>query len=78
MLPPYAILSKNQHGEFVNKRQDWFERYPLSAPGPSYVLWWIDDEVLPIPRQARDRLYLLGDQGDSDLAFSFKRPFPMP
>ena len=65
------FVYQSHHGEFVKNRLEWFE----PATGPAYVLWWIDDDHKPDREEARDRLYLLRDQGETAQAFSFRKSF---
>ena len=62
------------HGDFVRRRQEWFER-PAAA---SLVCWWVPAGHRPTLEEAAARLRRLREQGSTPLAFTFGRPFAAP
>ena len=70
----YAFTYRSDHKTVFASRYDWFER----ASGPNMVLWWQPAGTLPTPAEALARLRLLGDNGPSPDAFTFKTRFDPP
>lgn len=65
---------KSAHSGVMRDRKKWFEKFD----GPYYALWWVPAGHIPSTEEAKERLEHLREQGDSEYAFSFQRPFPKP
>ena len=62
------------HGDFVRRRHEWFER-PTDA---ALVCWWVPAGHRPTIEEAAERLRRLRAEGSTPLAFTFGRPFAAP
>lgn len=71
-LKDYAFRS--MHGRFFARRAEWFE--PMATP--HLALWWIPAGTLPTLDDAKTRLQLLHERGETAQAFTFRSPFPAP
>jgi heme-degrading monooxygenase HmoA len=69
-----AYVYKSAHGEVMQKRRQWFEKFE----GMYFALWWVEAEHIPSVMEAKQRLDYLDEQGASEWAFNFKSPFPSP
>lgn len=61
------FVHKTVHGQFLNRRADWFEH--LDAP--SYVIWTIPAGHIPTVAEGKARLMQLRAAGPSATAFDF-------
>lgn len=66
------FMFKTHHRDFMRRKQEWFEQMPTA----SYVLWWIPEGTIPTIEEAKAKLALLREQGETAAAFSFKKHFP--
>ena len=65
---------RSAHTEVMKQRLRWFER-----PAEAYmVLWWIPAGHIPTIDEARSRLEELRTNGESERAFTYRRPYPPP
>lgn len=71
-LKEYAYHSA--HTDVLKRRREWFEKFA----GAFLALWWVEAGHLPTIEEARQRLDHLYKHGESEVAFSFKNPFPPP
>lgn len=62
------------HQRALSQRKEWF-RPPA---WPTYAMWWVPDGNVPTWSDACRRLEYLHDNGPSEYAFTFARPFPAP
>jgi hypothetical protein len=62
---------RGAHSEVMRRRREWFEKFD----GPFTALWWVEAGKIPSIAEAKERLDHLQKQGESEFAFSFKRPF---
>jgi heme-degrading monooxygenase HmoA len=62
------------HVEAFRARGEWFER-PADA---HLAIWWIPVGHIPTIDEAVERLDYRRSHGDTEVAFSFSRPFPAP
>lgn len=69
-----AYVYRGDHAAAMRKRREWF----LPFDGPYLALWWLPAEQRPTAMEARERLEHLQTHGETQEAFSFKRPFPPP
>lgn len=67
----YAFTYHGYHAEALIRRHDWFAH----GDWQPYVLWWIDDNHLPIWEQACQRYDHLNRYGATAHAFTFKTCF---
>jgi hypothetical protein len=68
------FVYRSAHAEVMRQRKSWFERFD----GMYYALWWIPKGRIPSVQEAKDRLEVLRDRGESALAFSFAKLYPPP
>ena len=73
-LSQYVYAMESEHRHVMKQRRKWFERFD----GPFMVLWWIPEGHIPTVEEAKERLEHLRTHGESEYAFSFKKPFPAP
>ena len=66
------FMFRTHHRDFMRRKGEWF--YRLAED--SYVLWWIEDNHIPSPQEALERLQYLRDNGDTPYAFTFKSNLP--
>jgi Domain of unknown function (DUF3291) len=69
-----AFVYASRHLDVMRRRREWFHR----MADPYLALWWLPAGAIPTVAQARDRLELLGRQGPTPAAFTFRTPFPAP
>jgi len=62
------------HVQPLRRRAEWFEK-PTEA---HMVLWWIPAGHIPSIAECLERLEGIRTRGETEFAFSFKRPFPAP
>ena len=65
-------LHYRQH--FLKHRKKWFE----PDTEATYVLWWVKEGHIPSIDEAKSRLMMLREKGDSADAFTFAKLFPAP
>jgi hypothetical protein len=65
---------RSDHGRFFARRANWFERMET----PPLALWWIPAGTIPTVEEAKARLALLAEKGETAAAFTFRRPFAPP
>jgi hypothetical protein len=69
-----GYVYRSAHGKFFARRQAWFETYD----GVYLALWWIPAGHLPTVDEAKERLALLGANGPTAQAFTFRMSFSPP
>ena len=69
-----AYVYNSAHAEVMRHRRQWFEKFE----GMYMALWWVEAGHLPTVAEATQRLDHLNQYGESERAFTFKRPFPPP
>jgi hypothetical protein len=69
-----AFVYRSSHVQPLRERARWFEK-PTT---PHMALWWIPAGHIPTVADFVERLEYLRAHGESPVAFSFARPFPMP
>lgn len=62
------FMFRTHHLSFMKRKSEWFHRLAEDT----YVLWWVEDSVIPSIQDAVDRLAHLREHGDSPYAFTFK------
>jgi len=70
----FAFAYRSGHTDVLRRRREWFERYQ----GPSMVIWWVPAGHTPEIEEAKERLALLGRDGPTAMAFTFRDTFPPP
>lgn len=65
---------KSLHVELLKQRKQWFETFGK----PHFVMWWVPAGHIPTIEEAMERLEHLTQQGPSEKAFNFSKPFPKP
>ena len=65
---------KSAHSTVMRRRREWFE--PMK--NAYIVLWWVPAGHIPTVAEAKQRLEMLWERGDTAAAFTFKRPFAAP
>lgn len=71
LRPAFEAIYTGVHREALNRRYDWFER----TGHPSYVFWWVGDDVIPVWQDGVSRLEHLHEHGPAPHAFTFHRSF---
>lgn len=62
---------RSMHGRFFGRRAEWFEKMTT----PHLVLWWIPAGTTPTLDEAKARLQILHERGETAQAFTFRSPF---
>ena len=62
------------HVEIMRRRREWFQR----TTDAYMVLWWVRKGHRPTVEEAIARLERLRQEGPTEAAFTFRRPFPAP
>ena len=70
----HAYAYRSAHTDVLRRRREWFERFE----GPSMVIWWVPVGHIPSIDEAKERLALLGRDGPTPEAFTFRETFPPP
>jgi len=65
---------RSAHAEVPKHRREWFEKFD----GAFAALWWVEAGHTPTVEEAKQRLDYLYKHGESEFAFSFRKPFPSP
>lgn len=68
------FMFKTHHIDFLKRKKEWFET-PTEA---TYVLWWVPVGHIPTLDESKEKLTLIRQNGDTALAFSFKKVFDAP
>ncbi|WP_395687880.1 DUF3291 domain-containing protein [Caenimonas koreensis] len=79
----HAFTYKTHHGKVFAARRNWFGDWKscvsrvseLGEGVPPVVLWWVEAGHRPTVAEAIEKLRLLGRNGPSAEAFTFKRAF---
>jgi heme-degrading monooxygenase HmoA len=69
-----AYVYSSAHTEVMRQRRQWFEKFS----GMYLALWWVEAGQIPTVIAAKQRIDYFNQHGESEWAFSFKRPFPPP
>lgn len=69
-----TYVYKSAHGEIMQKRRQWFDRFE----GMYFALWWVEAGHIPNVMEAKQKLEYLNEHGASDRVFDFKNSFPSP
>lgn len=64
-------MLKTGHVDFLKRRYEWFEK----MNEPNHVMWWIEKGHIPTLDEAKEKLTLLQNSGDTPAAFSMRRPY---
>jgi hypothetical protein len=67
------VYHNASHRDIMRRRREWFDKIEFYM-----VLWWIPAGELPTLEQAQARLELLKEKGPTEMAFTFRQPFPSP
>lgn len=65
---------RSAHAEVLRRRREWFTKFD----GAFVAMWWVEADHKPTIEEAKQRLDHLYKHGDSEFAFSFRKPFPPP
>ncbi len=66
-----AYILKTGHVDFLKRRYEWFHKMET----PSHVMWFVEEGHIPTLAEAKEKLTLLTEMGDTPAAFSMRRPF---
>ncbi|WP_088890289.1 DUF3291 domain-containing protein [Leptolyngbya ohadii] len=69
-----TYVYQSLHGEFFVRRHNWFEKYQEAH----FAMWWIPAGHIPSIEEAGEKLDHLQQHGDSEIAFTFAKPYPSP
>jgi hypothetical protein len=69
-----SYVYRSAHTDVMRRRGEWFEKFD----GMYLALWWVEVGHIPTISEAKERLERLSKEGESELAFTFKRIFPPP
>jgi hypothetical protein len=68
------FVYRSDHTPFLRRRREWFQRF-----GATFMaLWWVPAGHIPTLAEAQDRLDILGREGPTPEAFTFRHRFPPP
>ena len=70
----HHYIYRSAHKEIMSRRKEWFHRMKEAYS----VLWWVPEGHRPTVAEAKAKLTLLRENGPSEDAFTFKKPFPKP
>ena len=59
------------HSYFVRSRKKWFQHLGT----PHYVMWWVEEGHIPTLAEAAKKLEVLAQNGSTQAAFTFAKPF---
>ena len=65
---------RSAHTELIGRRKDWFDKFER----PYLALWWVPAGHIPTVAEAKQRLELLQERGETAEAFTFKKTFAAP
>ncbi|MDC0602026.1 DUF3291 domain-containing protein [Aliiglaciecola sp.] len=68
------FMFATHHVHFLKHRKKWFE----PDTEATYVLWWVKQGHIPSIDEAKSRLMMLREKGDSPDAFTFAKLFAAP
>ena len=68
------FMFKTHHIDFLKRKNEWFE----TSIKQTYALWWIPVGHYPSIQEAKDRLAMLNDKGETAQAFTFKKLYSPP
>jgi len=69
-----TYVYEGAHVQVMRRRRQWFEKFE----GMYMALWWIEAGRIPSVNEAKERLEYLNKNGESERAFTFRRPFTPP
>ena len=67
------VYRSEAHKTIMRRRREWFDKMELYL-----VLWWVPEGYRPDVAEAQERLALLGEQGATVDAFTFREAFLPP
>ena len=65
---------RSAHTQLIGRRKDWFDKFEK----PYMALWWAPAGHIPTVAEAKQRLELLSEQGETAEAFTFRQTYAMP
>jgi hypothetical protein len=65
----YAYYS--DHTDIFRRRAEWF----IKMETPAVALWWVEVGHIPTVAEAQEKLLLIENNGQTPLAFTFKKRF---
>ena len=68
------FVYKSLHVELIQDRDAWFAKMQEAHQ----ALWWVPAGHLPSVEEAKEKLTHLRDNGPSEVAFTFSKPFEPP
>ena len=69
----FQFTYKTKHIDVFKKRTSWFEKMPEMH----YALWWVPAGHQPTVAEAEERLNYIRANGETPMAFTFKKRFTM-
>jgi hypothetical protein len=67
----FNFTYRSDHVDVFRRRGEWFSKLDT----PHLVLWWINRDEMPTPKDCRERLEYLTKYGPTPYAFTFKQQF---
>jgi len=67
------VYHNEGHQSIMLRRRTWFDKMEFYV-----VLWWVKEDHIPTLTEAIERLDSLQNNGPSEHAFGFRKPFPAP
>ena len=69
-----AFVYRNKdHRAMFRRRQEWFDSMEVY-----FALWWVPIGYEPSVEEGKAKLDLISKHGPTEVAFTFKAPFPAP
>lgn len=67
------VYRNTDHLAFMRRRKEWFEKIEIFM-----ALWWVPAGYIPSVAEGMQRIALLGSNGPTADAFTFRQPFAAP
>jgi Domain of unknown function (DUF3291) len=67
------VYRQSDHLTYMRRRKEWFEKMDVFM-----ALWWVPVDHIPTIAEGMAKIALLGANGPSADAFTFRNPYPAP
>jgi hypothetical protein len=68
------FMFKTHHLDFLKRKKEWFD----TSFEHTYALWWVPVGHYSSIQEAKERLAILNEKGETAQAFTFKKVFSAP